>query len=91
MLNELNVGMCLQGLEPETFQTVANKYYDARMKLLGALDFDEMLALVEHLLDTNVEACGIARKMYQHLLVDEFQVCSQAPAYVTTQLGLLHG
>eukprot|EP00892_Ulva_mutabilis_P005399 jgi/Ulvmu1/3230/UM015_0271.1 len=62
-----------EGLEPETFQLVANRYYDDRMKLLGALDFDEMLAMAERILESNTELRSIARSVYQHLLVDEFQ------------------
>lgn len=53
---------------------MANRYYEARMKLLGALDFDEMLTKAEEVLEANEDARGIARNMYQHLLVDEFQV-----------------
>jgi hypothetical protein len=62
------------GLEPEDFCKGACRCYMERMKQLGAMDFDEMISLAERTMDRSQEARDLARRMHQHLLVDEFQV-----------------
>jgi superfamily I DNA/RNA helicase len=74
-----------EGLEPDHLYTTASRYYERRMRMFKAMDFDEMLRAVEELLATSKEALEIARRYHEHLLVDEFQArplfecCDQHP------------
>ena len=63
-----------EGMAEEMFNTRANRYFEQRMTLFGAMDYDEMLSAAERLLAENTQAREIARRYHAHLLVDEFQV-----------------
>jgi superfamily I DNA/RNA helicase len=63
-----------EGLAPNMFNSTANRYFEQRMKLFGAMDYDEMLSAAENLLATNERALELARRYHAHVLVDEFQV-----------------
>lgn len=65
------------------FNTTANRYFERRMSLFGAMDYDEMLSAAERLLQENEQAREIARRYHAHVLVDEFQVQHRTAFYST--------
>lgn len=60
---------------PEDEHSVAAKIFEARMRAFGAADFDELMFRVVTLLQDE-ELLAVTRRRFQHMLVDEFQVCS---------------
>ncbi len=47
--------------------------YQARLKELGALDFDDLIGFVVHLLEEDPEVREHWQRRFRHLLVDEYQ------------------
>lgn len=65
-----------EGMSPNMFNSTANLYFEQRMNMFEAMDYDEMLSRAERLLATNERAKELARRYHAHVLVDEFQVLS---------------
>ena len=85
-----------QLLSPEEYQQFARgswqetvgrvyKIYEHRLKLAGAVDFDNLLLKAVELLRTNVEVRQFYQEQFKHVLIDEYQDTNTAQ-YALTKL-----
>ncbi len=59
--------------DKEHLSAIAYRRYQAKLKLLGAVDFDDLLLLTEQLFRESQEALRAEASRFDHLLIDEYQ------------------
>jgi DNA helicase-2/ATP-dependent DNA helicase PcrA len=64
--------------------------YEERLRAAGALDFDDLLLRVVHLLETVPEALAWYRTLWTHVLVDEYQDTNRAQYRIIRRLTQEH-
>jgi DNA helicase-2/ATP-dependent DNA helicase PcrA len=65
--------------------------YAARLRELGALDFDDLLGLTVELWDRHPEVLAYYRELWRYVLVDEYQDTNAAQYRLLRQLTAGHG
>jgi DNA helicase II / ATP-dependent DNA helicase PcrA len=83
MSRERNKGVRADA-NPEALINVVAREYRRQMKLLNAVDFDDLLVLAEQVLRDHPEARARWNNRFKHVMVDEFQDTNRM------QLDLLH-
>jgi DNA helicase II / ATP-dependent DNA helicase PcrA len=83
MTRERNKGVRADA-NPEALINVVAREYRRQMKLLNAVDFDDLLVLAEQVLRDHPEARARWNNRFKHVMVDEFQDTNRM------QLDLLH-
>jgi DNA helicase-2/ATP-dependent DNA helicase PcrA len=63
--------------------------YDERLRTSGLLDFDDLLLYMVKLLD-NKKICGLFRKRYQYLFIDEYQDTNGPQYQIVKKIGEKH-
>ncbi|MBL9104578.1 MAG: UvrD-helicase domain-containing protein [Myxococcales bacterium] len=61
--------------------------YEERLKTLGAVDFDDLVCRVAHVLASNAEARAYWQSRFHYLMVDEYQDTNRAQLEVVRQLA----
>jgi DNA helicase-2/ATP-dependent DNA helicase PcrA len=64
--------------------------YAARLRALGAVDFDDLLRLTVALFDGHPEVLGYYRELWRYVLVDEYQDTNAAQYRLLRQLTAVH-
>ena len=64
--------------------------YAARLRELGALDFDDLLGLTVELFARHPEVLGYYRELWRYVLVDEYQDTNAAQYRLLRQLTAVH-
>ena len=64
--------------------------YEERLRAVGAVDFDDLLLRVVHLLETVPEALAWYRTRWTHVLVDEYQDTNRAQYRIVRRLTEQH-
>ena len=69
---------------------VAYRRYQALLKTLGAIDFDDILLLTEDLFENFPDVLKAESKLFDHILVDEYQDTNQSQYQIIKALALPH-
>ena len=69
---------------------VAYRRYQALLKTLGAIDFDDILLLTEDIFENFPDALKAEAKLFDHILVDEYQDTNRSQYQIIKALALPH-
>jgi superfamily I DNA/RNA helicase len=61
--------------------------YEERLKTLGAVDFDDLVCRIAHVLGSDTEARAYWQSRFHYLMVDEYQDTNRAQLEVVRQLA----
>ena len=79
------------GYDPNDYiMAVAYRRYQALLKTLGAIDFDDILLLTEDLFSQFPDVLKAEAKLFDHLLVDEYQDTNLSQYRIIKALALPH-
>ncbi len=65
--------------------------YQTALRACGAVDFDDLVTEVVHLLETDAEVQDYWQRAFQHMLVDEYQDTNRSQLRFVKQLCIRHG
>ena len=74
----------------EHLGAVAYRRYQKALKASGALDFDDLLLCTEELFTKSVEARRSEAKLFDHILIDEYQDTNQSQYRIVRALAAGH-
>lgn len=79
------------GANPNDYiMAVAYRRYQSLLKTLGAIDFDDILLLTEDLFEHFPDTLKAEAKLFDHILVDEYQDTNQSQYRIIKALALPH-
>ncbi len=72
---------------PDSLVAEVERAYNAELKLLNAVDFDDLLLLAVEVLEGHPEVRGEWRERFRHIMVDEFQDTNRLQMQLVTALA----